>query len=76
MKIIISKKQQSLIEQSIGEIHPCFEKTMKFYQSKEGQELMSLLREHMEKKNLDPKYKMDREKKKRLKYLVRLTPKC
>jgi hypothetical protein len=53
------------------DVDPCFEKSVKFYQSKEGRELLDLMR-----KQIDGKIKLAREEKKRLRYLVRLTPKC
>jgi hypothetical protein len=53
------------------DVDPCFEKSVKFYQSKEGRELLDLM-----KKQIDGKIKLTKEEKKRLRYLVRLTPKC
>lgn len=76
MKIIITEKQKILVEDFVDEIDPCFEKTMNFYQSKEGIELMNILRTHLDSKNSDPKYKMDRIIKRRLKNLLKMVPKC
>jgi cell division septum initiation protein DivIVA len=53
------------------DVDPCFEKSVKFYQSKEGRELLDLMR-----KQIDGKIKLTKDERKRLRYLVRLTPKC
>jgi hypothetical protein len=70
MKYIISESQYIYLKEEL-EVDQCFEKSVKFYQSKEGRELLDLM-----KKQIDGKIKLTREEKKRLRYLVRLTPKC
>jgi cell division septum initiation protein DivIVA len=70
MKYIISESQYKFLNEEL-DVDPCFEKSVKFYQSKEGRELLDLM-----KKQIEGKIKLTREEKKRLRYLVRLTPKC
>jgi hypothetical protein len=68
MKYIVSESQYIYLKEEL-DVDPCYEKSIKFYQSKEGRELLDLM-----KKQIDGK--ITREEKKRLRYLVRLTPKC
>jgi hypothetical protein len=75
MKYIISESQYKLFEEEF-DIDPCFEKSVKFYQSKEGRELLELMRKQIDGKATDPKFRLTKEEKKRLRYLIRLTPKC
>jgi hypothetical protein len=70
MKYIVSESQYIYLKEEL-DVDPCYEKSIKFYQSKEGRELLDLM-----KKQIDEKIKLTREEKKRLRYLVRLTPKC
>jgi hypothetical protein len=70
MKYIISESQYIYLKEEL-DVDQCFEKSVKFYQSNEGRELLDLM-----KKQIDGKIKLTREEKKRLRYLVRLTPKC
>jgi hypothetical protein len=70
MKYIITESQYIYLKEEL-DVDPCYEKSIKFYQSKEGRELLDLM-----KKQIDEKIKLTREEKKRLRYLVRLTPKC
>jgi hypothetical protein len=70
MKYIVSESQYIYLKEEL-EVDQCFEKSVKFYQSNEGRELLDLM-----KKQIDGKIKLTREEKKRLRYLVRLTPKC
>ena len=70
MKYIISESQYINLKEEL-DVDPCFEKSVKFYQSKEGRELLDLMR-----KQIDGKLKLTKEERKRLRYLVRLTPKC
>jgi cell division septum initiation protein DivIVA len=70
MKYIISESQYKILNEEL-EVDPCFEKSVKFYQSKEGRELLDLMR-----KQIDGKIKLTKDERKRLRYLVRLTPKC
>jgi hypothetical protein len=70
MKYIISESQYNYLKEEL-DVDPCFEKSVKFYQSKEGRELLDLMR-----KQIDGKIKLTKDERKRLKYLVRLTPKC
>lgn len=55
---------------------PCLEKSIKFYQSKEGRELLDMMRKQIDGRASNPKYKLSREERKRLKYLLRLSPRC
>lgn len=55
---------------------PCTEKTILFYQSNNGKELLEIMRQHLEKHSIDQKYKMDKITKRRLKFLLSLVPKC
>ncbi len=75
MKYIISESQYKLFEEEF-DTDPCFEKSVKFYQSKEGRELLELMRKQIDGKTTDPKFRLTKEEKKRLRYLIRLTPKC
>jgi len=70
MKYIVSESQYIYLKEEL-DVDPCYEKSIKFYQSKEGRELLDLM-----KKQIEGKIKLTREEKKRLRYLVRLTPKC
>jgi hypothetical protein len=70
MKYIVSELQYIYLKEEL-DVDQCFEKSVKFYQSNEGRELLDLM-----KKQIDGKIKLTREEKKRLRYLVRLTPKC
>jgi|688.fasta_scaffold784096_2 hypothetical protein len=70
MKYIVSESQYIYLKEEL-DVDLCFEKSVKFYQSNEGRELLDLM-----KKQIDGKIKLTREEKKRLRYLVRLTPKC
>lgn len=58
------------------EYDPCYEKSIKFYQSKEGRELLELLRKQVDGMATNPRFKLSREERKRVKYLLKLTPKC
>lgn len=76
MKYIISQSQYKLLKEDELDRDPCFEKSIKFYQSKEGRELLDLIRKQLEGSSLDPKFRLSKDEKKRLRYLLRLTPKC
>jgi hypothetical protein len=84
MKKIIRLKESELInlvkltinEEIDSEYDSCFEKSVKFYQSKEGIELLDLMRKQIDGSSSNPKIKLSREERRRLKYLFRLTPKC
>ena len=82
-KIILLNEYElvDLIKQVVNEeldsdYDPCFEKSVKFYQSKEGRELLDLIRKQIDGSAMNPKVKLTREERKRLKYLLRLSPKC
>jgi len=75
MKYIVSESQYVYLKEEL-DVDPCFEKSVKFYQSKEGRELLDLMRKQIDGSSVDPKVKLTKEEKKRLRYLVRLTPKC
>lgn len=75
MKYIVSESQYVYLKEEL-DVDPCFEKSVKFYQSKEGRELLDLMRKQIDGSSTDSKVKLTREEKKRLRYLVRLTPKC
>ena len=75
MKYIVSESQYVYLKEEL-DVDPCFEKSVKFYQSKEGRELLDLMRKQIDGSSVDPKMKLTKEEKKRLRYLVRLTPKC
>jgi hypothetical protein len=75
MKYIITELQYSLLEDDM-DFDPCYEKSIKFYQSKEGRELLDLLRKQIEGSATTPNYKLSKEERKRAKYLLRLSPKC
>jgi len=75
MKYIVSESQYVYLKEEL-DIEPCFEKTVKFYQSKEGRELLELIKKQIDGLSVDSKVKLTKEEKKRLRYLVRLTPKC
>ena len=75
MKYIVSESQYIYLKEEL-DVDPCFEKSVKFYQSKEGRELLDLMRKQIDGSSVDPKMKLTKEEKKRLRYLVRLTPKC
>jgi hypothetical protein len=55
---------------------PCFQKNIQFYQSTNGRELLEIMRKHIENQSIDPRYKMDKTTKKRLRFLMTLVPKC
>lgn len=77
MKYILTESQFELVKEDMDlDTDPCFEKSVKFYQSKEGRELLDLMRKQIDSTATNPKFKLTRDEKKRLKYLVRLTPKC
>lgn len=75
MKYIVSESQYIYLKEEL-DVDPCFEKSVKFYQSKEGRELLDLMRKQIDGSSVDSKVKLTKEEKKRLRYLVRLTPKC
>jgi hypothetical protein len=75
MKYIVSESQYVYLKEEL-DVDPCFEKSVKFYQSKEGRELLDLMRKQIDGSSVDSKVKLTKEEKKRLRYLVRLTPKC
>ena len=68
--------KQVVNEEIDSDYDPCFEKSVKFYQSKEGRELLDLMRKQIDGSTMIPKVKLTREERKRLKYLLRLSPKC
>lgn len=84
MKKIIRLNESELVdlikqvvnEEIDSDYDPCFEKSVKFYQSKEGRELLDLIRKQIDGSAMNPKVKLTREERKRLKYLLRLSPKC
>lgn len=75
MKYIVSESQYVYLKEEL-DVDPCFEKSVKFYQSKEGRELLDLMKKQIDGSSVDSKVKLTKEEKKRLRYLVRLTPKC
>lgn len=75
MKYIVSESQYVYLKEEL-DVDPCFEKSVKFYQSKEGRELLDLMRKQIDGTATDPKFRLSKEERKRLRYLVRLTPKC
>lgn len=75
MKYIVSESQYVYLKEEL-DVDPCFEKSVKFYQSKEGRELLDLMRKQIDGTATDPKFRLTKEERKRLRYLVRLTPKC
>ncbi len=75
MKYIVSESQYIYLKEEL-DVDPCFEKSVKFYQSNEGRELLDLMKKQIDGSSMDGKIKLTREEKKRLRYLVRLTPKC
>jgi hypothetical protein len=75
MKYIVSESQYIYLREEL-DVDPCFEKSVKFYQSKEGRELLDLMRKQIDGTATDPKFRLSKEERKRLRYLVRLTPKC
>ena len=66
----------NLLEDYELDSDPCVEKTIKFYQSNEGRELLEIMRKHLDGQSTNPNYKMDRPTKKRLRFLMTLAPKC
>lgn len=68
--------KQVVNEEIDSDYDPCFEKSVKFYQSKEGRELLDLMRKQIDGSTMNPKVKLTREERKRLKYLLRLSPRC
>ena len=73
---LVNLVKQFVSEELDSDYDPCFEKSVKFYQSKEGRELLDLIRKQIDGSTMNPKVKLTREERKRLKYLLRLSPKC
>jgi len=73
---LIDLVKKTINEEIDSEYDSCFEKSVKFYQSKEGVELLDLMRKEIDGRTLNPKIKLSREERRRLKYLLRLSPKC
>jgi len=73
---LVNLVKQFVSEELDSDYDPCFEKSVKFYQSKEGRELLDLIRKQIDGSAMNPKVKLTREERKRLKYLLRLSPKC
>ncbi len=69
-------KISNILEDIEMDSDPCLDRTIKFYQSNEGRELLDIMRKHINSRSSDPRYKMDRITKKRLRFLMTLTPKC
>ena len=73
---LVDLVKQVVSEEIDSDYDPCFEKSVKFYQSKEGRELLDLMRKQIDGSTMNPKVKLTREERKRLKYLLRLSPRC
>jgi len=71
-----SQPTHTVNEEVDSEIDPCFEKSVKFYQSPEGRELLDLIRKQIDGSSSTPKFKLTREERRRLKYLLKISPKC
>lgn len=69
-------KLTNILEEIDSEYDPCIERTVKFYQSSNGKELLSILREYFDNQSVDGKTKMDRFTKRRFRFLMSLVPKC
>lgn len=75
MKIILTEDQLGMIEDETG-VDPCYERTLKFYQSSQGQELLQLLRKQMEGISQNPKFRLDRQSRKKIKSYIKMVPQC
>lgn len=73
---LVNLVKQFVSEEIDSDFDPCFEKSVKFYQSTEGRELLDLMRKQVDGPKSNPKTKLSREERKRLKYLLRLSPRC
>jgi len=74
--LLSSQPTHTVNEEVDSEIDPCFEKSVKFYQSPEGRELLDLIRKQIDGSSSTPKFKLTREERRRLKYLLKISPKC
>ena len=75
MNIIITEHQYNLLEDEM-DLDPCYEKTLKFYQSPQGIELLSLLRKQMEGLSQNPRFRLDKESRKKIKNYIKMVPQC
>ena len=74
--LLSTQPTHTVNEEVDSEIDPCFEKSVNFYQSKEGRELLDLMRKQIDGSSSTPKVKLTKEERRRLRYLLKLTPKC
>ena len=75
MNIIITEHQYNLLEDEM-DYDPCYEKTLKFYQSPQGVELLGLLRKQMEGLSQNPRFRLDKQSRKKIKAFAKMVPKC